>query len=327
MKKIGLEEHFGTPELMQLRYDWFKRDGLPLTLPQAEVDRIGREIGPASIGERLALMDKCGMELQILMPGSNGIEGLPDKAEALAAAKAHNEALHEVVSAHPDRFAGFACVPLQAPELAAEELERCVTNYGFKGLGWLSGYVSKCGFIDEEQFHPIFERAEKLGVPLYLHPTETPLASSNAYQGHPALVGPAWSWSVDTATYTLRIIMSGLLDKYPGTKLIVGHLGEMLPFIMWRLENRLGFMPSAKKLSRSIREYFRENIFITTSGSFTDISLRCAIDAFGIDRVMFSVDYPFEPLVPACEWIDSSSISDEEKRLVCYENAEKLFGL
>jgi len=265
LQKIALEEHFGTPEIMKLRYDWFKRDNLPMTFPMEEAQRINRLICDTR-EIRLEEMNQYGIRKMILSPGSNGVEGLLDKEEALEVCQTFNEAVCEEVKANPDRFDAFAMLPLQNPEAAAIELERCVTEFGFKGCGWLSGYVYNCGFIDEEKFHPIFEAAEKLDVPLYLHPTETPHSFSAIYEGFPSLVGPVWSWSTDTATYMLRIILSGLLDKYPKTTIVMGHLGEMLPFIMWRLENRLAINPLGLKLAKPIREYFRENIYMTTSG-------------------------------------------------------------
>ena len=324
MRKIALEEHFGTPELMQLRLDWFKRDGMPLTLPMEEVQRVVRLI--CDVDKRLEEMDRLDIERQLLLPGSNGIEGIRDGNEALEACKRYNDVVAETVAKYPDRFMACAAIPFQAPELAVKEIERCAKAYNARS-SWLPGYVNNCGFIDEEKFYPVWEAAEKYGFRFYLHPTETPKHAFPPYAGYPALIGPPWSWGVDTATYMLRIILSGLFDKYPNTIIILGHMGEMLPFILWRLENRLGVMPSEKKLNKSIRQYFRDNVYVTISGNLANAALRCAIDAFGADRVMFATDYPFEPLQPTCEFIETANVTEEERKLICYDNAAKLFGI
>jgi len=326
MYKIALEEHFGTPEIMKLRLDWFKRDNLPLNFSMEEAQRIGK-LACDTAEFRLAEMDKHGIKKMILTPGSNGVDGVLDDQEALEVCQRWNEAVYQEVKANPDRFDAFAMLPLRAPELAADELERCVTKYGFKGCGWLAGYVYKCGFIDEEKFHPLFARAEKLGVPLYLHPTETPNAFKAIYEGHPALLGPTWSWNTDTATYMLRIIFSGLLDKFPKTTIIMGHMGEMLPYVLWRVENRLEINPMDVKLEKKLSQYFQDNIYITTSGQFNNCALRCAIEFCGAERIMFSIDYPFEPVDLACEFMDNASIPDDQKRLISHANAEKLLNL
>ena len=325
MKKIALEEHYGKPEIMQLRADWVKRDGMPMNLPEEALRHMKELAG--DLDRRLEEMDKYEVAWQILIPGSDGIEGILDPNEALEASKRHNESVAEAVAKHPDRFRAYAFLPAQAPELAARELERCYAEYeGFVGA-WLSGYINNAGFIDDEKFSPIFEAGEKLGSNFYIHPTETPLAFSKIYEGCQQLIGPPWSWGVDTGTYALRMILNGVLDRYPGTSIILAHMGEMLPFILWRLENRLVRENKMGALKKSIPEYFKSNIAITISGCLSNQALRCSIDTIGADRIMFAVDYPYEPMGPTCEFIEGAAVTEEERALICYQNAAKRFGI
>lgn len=324
MKKIALEEHYGTAELMQLRSDWFKRDNMPMNLPPEALKRITFLIG--DVEQRIAEMDANEIAWQILLPASNGIEGISDGREALEASRRHNDNVAEVVARYPNRFKAYAAIPMQAPELAAREIERCMEIDAFVGA-WLSGYVHNTGFIDDHKFNPIFEQGEKSGAIFYIHPTETPLAFSRIYENCPGLVGPPWSWGVDTGTYVLRMILNGVFDRYPKTQLIMAHMGEMLPYVVWRVQNRLERENKLGGLKKSVIDYFRENISITISGVLQQSALRCALDSFGADRVMFAIDYPFEPMGPTCDFIEQADISEEERRAVCYENAARLFRI
>lgn len=325
MKKIALEEHFGKPEIMKLRGEWIKRENMDMNLPEAVLKQILFQAG--DIEQRLEAMDRNDIAYQILLPGTDGIEGILDEGEAAEASKRHNESAAEVVAKHPSRFMAYAALPVQSPELAAKELERCSKEYkGFVGA-WLSGYIYNKGFIDEERFSPIFEAGEKLGSHFYIHPTETAPKFAKLYEGCPALVGPPWGWGVETGTFVLRIVLNGVLDRYPGTSIIMAHMGEMLPFILWRLENRLVRENKVGNLKKRVPEYFKDNINITISGCLSNEALRCSIDALGADRIMFAMDYPYEPMEPACDFIEGAAIDENERELICYRNAAKLFGI
>jgi len=325
MKKIALEEHYGSPGFMKLRSDWLARMNMPMNLPEEALKQMIFLSG--DIDQRLEEMDKLDIAYQILLPGTTSVDGVLDHDEALDVSKRHNEAVAKIVDDHPDRFLAYASIPLQAPELAAKELERCFKEYkGFKGA-WLSGYVHNTGFVDEEKFSPIFETGEKLGAHFYIHPTETDPMFARIFDGCPALLGPPWGWGIETGTFVLRIIMNGVLDRYPGTSIIMAHMGEMIPFALWRLENRLVRENKTGNLKKRVPEYFRDNISITISGCLSNEALRCAIEMLGAGRIMFAMDYPYEPMAPACEFIENAAVDEHERELICYKNAAKMFGI
>ena len=174
---------------------------------------------------------------------------------------------------------------------------------------------------------PFWERVSELQVPVYIHPNNPP-EKAQMFDGHPELFGPVWSWTVETATHALRLVFSGTFDRYPGAKLILGHLGETLPYLLWRLDSRWEISNRGEmRLERKPSEYFKDNIWLTTSGMCADAPLRCALDMVGDDRVMFSVDYPFERPKEAGEWIEAAPLTDSERANVCHLNAKALLGL
>jgi gamma-resorcylate decarboxylase len=317
--KIAIEEHFAIPDTTErsLRYQteyW-------TSLPEKLLDVHDR---------RLAEMDRTGIEIEILSLNSNGVQSVLDPAKAAELARRANDALAEIVAKRPDRFAGFAALPMQDPEAAAREFERCVRDLSFKGA--LVNSYSQVGspenvvYYDFPQYRPFWAAVERLGVPFYLHPRD-PLASRRqAYEGHPWLIASPWGFAEETAMHTLRLMGSGLFDAFPKLRIIIGHLGERIPYDLWRLDHRLAKVPG-RPAKRPMGEYFRQNFYITTSGNFCTQSLVHAILTVGADRVLFAVDYPFEDHAQAAEWFDAADIAEADRRKIGRDNAMTLFGL
>ena len=287
------------------------------------------------LGEgRIAEMDAQGIDVQVLSMVQPGLEhSTPDRAVPVA--RAFNDRIAAAIAAHPDRFAGFAALATSDPAAAADELARAVRELGFKGA--LINGRSLERFLDDEFFWPMFESAEALGVPIYLHPMPPPKAVYDAYySGFGDAVGfmlaaPAWGWHIETGLHALRLILAGVFDRFPNLQIIIGHMGEVIPFMLARIDEtiggRLALDPARPKIELSVREYFERNFHITTSGLFTDPPLRCAIDTLGADKVLFAVDHPFSDGAKARRWIDQAAISDEERAKITHQNAERLLGL
>ncbi|HUJ88606.1 MAG TPA: amidohydrolase family protein, partial [Syntrophorhabdales bacterium] len=235
------------------------------------------------------------------------------------------DAQAEIIRKYPGRFAGFAALPTQDPKAAADELERAVTQLGFKGamiLGHTNGE-----YLDLEKFWIIWERAEGLGVPIYLHPAEPFVDQIKIYDGRPEFMGPAWSWGVETGTHALRIIGAGVFDVFPKATLILGHMGEMLPYMTVRIDEGYEMTFHKTKLKKMPSDYMKENIMITTSGKYSPGALICAVRELGADRILFAGDYPWVTPKEAVELIERVPISGADKEKIYHLNAEKLFKL
>lgn len=318
--KIAIEEHFVPPSMKSLITD----PGWPPAAFKATLKAL------ADTERRLVRMDECGISMAVLSLGSNGIQDVLDRDEAVSMSKEANDTLAAIVRRHPDRFAGFAALPLQDPEAAAEELKRSIDELGFKGA-LINGYSSVGDFnsgayYDGEAYLPFWEQAEKLGAPIYLHPRNPLPDQRRIYDGREELLGPTWAFAVETGTHALRLIMSGLFDRFPGLRIILGHMGEFLPFAIRRLEYRLS-RRAGITLERRSSEYFHENFFITTSGNCHTPSLMAAILEMGADRIIFAADYPFEDMEDAAQWLDTVPISEVDRRRIGSENARGLLGL
>jgi 2,3-dihydroxybenzoate decarboxylase len=278
------------------------------------------------LGElRLREMDEAGIDFQVLSHSIPGLQGV-DAATGVPLARRVNDRLAETVRTHPDRFAGFAALPTADPRAAADELERTVTRLGFKGA-MINGLTDGV-FHDDERFWPIYERAATLDVPIYIHPSLPQAAVVEAYykgyvETHPGLLRAGWGFTVETATQGIRFVLSGVFDAHPGLKIILGHMGEGLPFYLWRISYGLRQSMSEK----TFREVFCEHFWITTSGFFSDPALVCCILEMGIDRILFSVDYPFMENAPGAEWIKTLPLSAEDQHKLLSGNARRLLKL
>jgi predicted TIM-barrel fold metal-dependent hydrolase len=325
MRTITLEEHFVTHSFL----DATKATAMP------QIAQLNPQL--LDVGEgRIAAMYEAGIDHQVLSLASLGFDDL-DSATATALATDINDELAEAARARPDRFSVFATLDLKNPAAAAKELERCVTKLGFVGT-MLDGTTKIPGatppslFLDDARFLPVFEAAAHLGVPIYLHPALPPEAVAEAYySGLPGILGQVlsiagWGWHSETALHTLRLIVTGLFDRLPSLQLIIGHMGEGLPYAMARSSN---ILTRTASLKQPVSDYFQSNIHITTSGYFTQPPLKCALDVVGIDRIMFSVDYPFSPNTRGRGFLDalSTSLSSDDLAKLTHRNAERVLKL
>ncbi|MFJ7327511.1 amidohydrolase family protein [Streptomyces cyaneofuscatus] len=319
MRTIGLEEHFVTPEL-----EGYGAGSASIIQPEKWREASRRLLDLT--GERLAEMDAAGLDMQVLSLNSPGIQAETDPAVAVAQAAAVNDLLAGVVRDHPERFAGFAALPLQDPQAAAKELDRSVTELGMRGA--LVNAHTHGRYLDDPRLRVVWERAEALDVPLYLHPANG-VGTPHVIEGHPELVGPMWSWGSETATHFLRCVFGGVFDDFPGAKLLLGHMGEGLPYVMWRLDSRWEYHNHhGVELARgNPSAYLRHNLYITTSGVCSAPPLLCALLALGPDRILFGTDYPFEDMATATEFLASAPISEADRAKISHLNAEQLLGL
>jgi len=274
-------------------------------------------------------MDEAGIDFQVMSLAAMGFDAL-DAATSTALAQDVNDELAVAVRTHPERLGGFATLGLKDPVAAAAELERCVTKLGFRGA-LVDGTVGGL-FLDDARFLPVFEAAERLGVPVYLHPAPPPEPVKQAYfSGLPGELGmllsiAGWGWHAETGLHTLRLIVSGLFDKVPKLQLIIGHMGEGLPYAMARSS---GILSGPARLRQTVAEYFKTNIHLTTSGYFSLPPLKCALEVVGIERMMFSVDYPFSANTRGRKFLEEAAgmMSAEDVERLAGGNAERLLGL
>jgi gamma-resorcylate decarboxylase len=282
-------------------------------------------------GPRLAGMDEHGIELAILGLNSPALQAILDPAEAAEVARRANDALAAEIAKSPGRFAGFAGLPMQDPEAAALELTRCVKELGFKGAMvncFTQRHVPDSAvYYDLPEFRPFWATVAALDVPFYLHPRLTLPSRAFAYEGHRWLYGPAWDFGSETATQALRLIGSGLFDEFPSLQIVLGHLGERIPFDMWRIDNLVAKLPGKPRAKKRVSDYMRANFHLTTSGQFHDTPFRCALAEMGAARIMFSVDYPYEEMAPAARWFDNTALSEADRRRIGRGNAIALFKL
>jgi predicted TIM-barrel fold metal-dependent hydrolase len=268
-------------------------------------------------------MDAAGIDIQCLSLTTPGVERL-DVPTGTALARSSNDLLAKAVRKHPGRFIGFATLAPQDPKGAANELERVVKDYGFKGWKTNSNYGNS--YLDEKKYWPILERAEKLNAFIFLHPTVPAIPQLRAY-GY-ALGGPPFGFGIETAICMMRLIYSGAFDKYPGLKVILGHLGEVLPFLMTRIDfvyERPWIDPATRpNLVKRPSDYLRENVFVTTSGNYFKGAFLCTYEALGIDRILLSVDYPYEDVDACIRFIEGLPISQEEREKIYYRNAQRI---
>jgi predicted TIM-barrel fold metal-dependent hydrolase len=321
MRTIALEEHFWIPELAAAPGTG------PLARPDgARLDERLRDLG----AERIAGMDAAGIDVQVLSHVQPAAQGLPGAAGAAAARRA-NDALAEAVGRYPGRLAGFATLPTSSAEAAAAELGRCVTGLGFAGAMVNSTLGINGGFLDEDRFEPLLSAFEELDVPLYLHPSSPPKAIAEVLFGGlaPAVAGRlasnAWGWHAEAGLHALRMIAAGTFERHPALRLIIGHCGEMLPFMLARIDETLP--PQVTGLPHPPSTYVHRNVWVTTSGMFSLPPVLCAIQVMGVDRVLFSVDYPFGANLAGRELLDVLPASPADKAKIAGGNAERLLRL
>ncbi|HVB86139.1 MAG TPA: amidohydrolase family protein [Candidatus Dormibacteraeota bacterium] len=323
MRTITLEEHYATSQFLdgpgrQLKQR-MSRPGSPTAIVLERLCDVGEK--------RIADMDAAGIDVQVLSLTSPGVEQL-EPAEALAFSRSTNEFLAMAVRKYPDRLAGFATLPTSAPAAAAVELQRVVRDYGFKGAV-INGHA-RGRYLDDRFFWPIFERAEELNVPIYLHPTQPPQPVIDASYGGfspmvtETLAGAGWGWHIETAVHVIRLILGGVFDRFPKLQLVIGHMGEGLPFMLPRFQV---LSTDITKLRLPVAAYLRENIHYTFSGfNFTATFLDLLLEV-GVDRIMFSADYPYASMERARSFLEQLPVSATDRERIAHTNAERLFGL
>lgn len=280
---------------------------------------------------RIAEMDKHGIGYAIQSLNAPAIQGIVDTTEAIEIARKANDVLADAVKRHPARYAGFAALAMQDAQAATDELTRCVEELGFIGA-LVNGFSQKDKpdsglFYDQPEYRPFWARVEKLGVPFYLHPRAPIETRAHAYEGHPWFLAPAWGFAAETGLHALRLLASGLFDEFPKLKLILGHMGERIPYDLWRIDHRLKKAPLGMPAKQTMRHYMTHNVWLTTSGNFSDAALACAIQEVGMERILFSVDYPFETTSDGTDWWDNIELDPDVKQRIGRTNAIELFGL
>ncbi|MGF7039006.1 amidohydrolase family protein [Mucilaginibacter lappiensis] len=326
MRIVTLEEHISLPEMA----DQIPKEALGGFGRSERMQQLIPKLADIT-GERLKSMDDNGITIQVLSVDSSGAN-LLSPYEGPAFARQYNHLIAEKIAGFEGRFTAFAHLPMTAPVAAADELERSVKEYNFRGA-MIRG-LTKDKFLDQPEFAPIFERAQKLDVPVYLHPGLPPKQVADIYySGLPnhsgmseALACYGWGWHSETALHVLRLLYAGIFDKYPKLNLIIGHMGEMLPMMMARSER--AFKPgSGGANQRTLTETFHQQVHITTSGFFTQPPLKVALDTFGIDNILFSVDYPFSTNEMGIEFLNAIELPDEKIAKIAHGNADKLLNL
>ncbi len=317
--KIALEEHFVPSELTDL----ITNPGWPPAAWRRVLDAL------VDTEQRLDAMDAAGVQLAVLSLGSNGIQDVLEPGRAAALARVANDALAQIVAAHPQRYLGFAALPMQDVDAAAAELEHAVGALGFRGA-LVNGYSSAGSledglYYDDPRYDPLWERFCALDVPFYLHPRNPLPDQRRIYEGREQLLGPTWAFGAETAVHALRMLIGGVFDRFPSLTVVLGHLGELLPFAIRRLEQRLS-RRSDVELRRSASAYLRENFFITTSGNYHTPSLIGILLELGSDRLLFAADYPFEELQDGARWLEEAPISDTDRLKIANGNARRLLG-
>ena len=321
MRTIALEEHFWTAELAA------PPGTGPLARPDgARLDAQLRDLGR----DRIAGMDAAGIDVQVLshvQPAAQGLAG----DRSVAAARRANDALAAAIARHPDRLAGFATLPTGDPAQAAAELGRAARDLGLVGAMIHSTLGTNGAFLDDERFEPLLAAFEDLDVPLYLHPAAAPRNVADVLFGGlaPAVAGRlatnAWGWHAEAGLHALRLVASGTFERHPRLKLIVGHCGEMLPFMLARVDEMLP--PEVTGLPHPPSTYVHRNVWVTTSGMFSLPPVLCSIAVLGVDRVLFSVDYPFASNLAGRDLLDALSLSPADKARVAGETAAGLLRL
>jgi len=330
MRVITLEDHFSTEA---------NNKSLP---PQGSVSgpyerhrwaeerskQLGHDINTAlfDLGAgRIKAMDEAGIDVQVMSLTTPGCQGA-DPEQALALAKETNDLLRDTIAKYPTRLSGFAAVPTSMPNAVGEEFTRAIETLGLKGAlvtGHTQGH-----FLDDRKFWPLFEIAQAKDVPIYLHPgTPHPMAMQSYFKGFEDLARPAWGFAMDASTHFLRILFSGAFDNFPKLKIILGHLGEGLPFGLVRLNDHTLNAARNRGLKKEPIAYFRDNLVVTTSGNFCFSALRCTIEMLGIDNVMFSVDWPYESNKVAAKFLSDAPLKDAEKEKLAFRNAERILRL
>jgi 2,3-dihydroxybenzoate decarboxylase len=310
LRKIALEEHFMTPG-----FEGYS-EAFTSLMSDTELKTLSEKLNDFD-GQRIEIMNQAGIDMMILSQTGPGVQAEPDQTLAVDKARQSNDFLALQIERNPSRYSGFAALPMQRPQEAVNELLRCVNELGFRGA-LVNGHTLG-QYYDDPAYDVVWKALQALNVPLYLHPP--------AFAGHPELAGAIWGWGVETGTHALRLLFGGVFDRFPDLKVILGHMGEGLPFQRWRFDSRFAVYSHGIRLQRQPSDYIGTNIVITTSGVCSGAVLVAAVEEMGEDAVMFSVDYPYESAVLANEFIEAAPLPEPVKQKICKGNAQRLFRL
>ncbi|BBX66182.1 amidohydrolase [Mycobacterium saskatchewanense] len=317
MRYIALEEAFSIPGIAEPMSGLASRE---TSFAQQWLRKL-----PDFTQYRIPEMDAAGIDIQVLSLTVPGLQADLDADTARGDARRANDYLAQTVAEHPTRFRGFAALPLQDPRAAVTELERCVTELGFCGAlvnDHLGGR-----YLDEPLYEPLWEALESLAVPLYLHPGTPPADRWRVLTGHPELYGAMWSWAAEVSGHALRVVCGGVFDRHPSATLILGHMGEFLPFQRSRLDSRYATIHTDYRLQRPPSAYLGTNVVFTTSGVFSPAALTGAVLEVGADAIMFSVDYPYESSQEAVDGFERTTLSPGDREKIAHANAERILKI
>jgi 2,3-dihydroxybenzoate decarboxylase len=321
--KIALEEHFAFADTLQ---------DSAVFVPPSHWPELKHRITDIH-DTRLAEMDKAGIETMLLSLNAPAVQAIVDAKRAVDVARRSNDYQAAEIARNPKRFQGLAALAMQDPDDATREIERCVKSLGFRGA--LVNGFSQAGdpdtpiYLDDARYAGFWAKVAELGVPFYLHPRNPLPQDARNYAGHPWLMGPTWAFGQETAVHALRLMCCGLFDRHPALQIVLGHMGEGLPFSIWRCDNRNKWLnqPPSYPAKRLLSEYFQENFYITVSGNFSTPALLCSMQVMGAGRILFSTDWPFEAIDQAAEWFDACPISEADRLRIGRTNALELFRL
>lgn len=317
--KVAFEEHFITPSF----------NSLPSGMSAQSVPKVHKQL--LEVDERrIQLMDQAGIAYAILSLNSPGMQGEFSPEASIENSQRVNDELKSIVEIYPNRLGGFAALPTQDAEASAVELERCVKKLGFHGAlinSFANDGPEKAIYLDDPRYDVLWDKAQELGVPIYLHPRNPLQSQQMMFEGHPELLAATWAFMVECSTHALRMITSGVFDRFPDLTICLGHLGEALPFTQWRVSKTYSQKVPNSKLEKTIYEYLKSNFVFTTSGFFDTKAMMDVADIMGIERVCFSSDHPWMQMTDGSEWFDNADIVDEQKWKIGRENAAKLFNL
>lgn len=320
IRTIAVEETCLPVEVWEV-WERENREGFP---------EIWRQTLPDFEGTRLDEMDSCGIELAVLSVTVPGPQFVADRELAEAMARDANDALAAVVARRPDRFAALGALSMHDVDQACAEFERAVRSLGMRGVLLNNFQIagadrSEAVYYDDRRFDPFWDLAQQLEAPVYLHPGRAMRMPD--FEAAPWLDDASWGFAIHTGLHALRIITNGVFDRFPGAQLVLGHNGEHIVYDMWRIDNRIAHRPRGCPMKKSVRDYFRTNVHVTTSGQFSDPGLRHAISEIGADRIMFAIDYPYEDNEAGSSWFSATQLTDEERAAIGRDNAIKLFKL
>jgi 2,3-dihydroxybenzoate decarboxylase len=321
--KIAFEEHFAVEETLGETHS-FAGDSGKWDEFTADILDLGQR--------RLDYMDAAGIELAVLSLNAPGIQRMTDRDTALEVARKANDRMADVIVAHPHRYAAFAALPMHDADVASAELTRCVTELGFKGC-MVNGFQQigdddSSHYYDQPEYRDFWATVADLDVPFYLHPRMQIPSQARHYDGHPWLMSAPWGFAVETSIHALRLCGSGLFDQFPTLRICLGHLGESIPFGLWRIDARMAFSPRGYRGQRPLGDYFRDHFHLTTSGNFNDAAFRCTLDVFDKNKIYYSADYPFERMQDASDWFDHTTVIDDaDRHRIGRDNACRLLNL